>query len=191
MPKKFLDKPNRVRRKKLTVLEPLTFRVQEALLLQARQSNFPLSLLDPNGFEIDKTALNILDIGMTTKETPAQKRRMGFSNMREATPTDNDQVGIDEDRPVFEAEAILHINPESDTWVMEVKDACNLQKYAGVAAAVMKMFQVNITVTLISRKIEQSLPHVKTWGIFVLTGNPAQSERGGGWLQTRVCGDEC
>ena len=147
-------KPRRAIKKKpvLAVVEPLTFRVQAALLTAAKQSNFPLSLLDPNGFEIVDMAVNVLDIGMTTKETPAQKRRMGFVNMRETTPTRDNRIGSDEDRPVFEPEAILHINPGNE-WVMEVMTAVDLGKYTGVAAAVMKMFSVNVTVIPFTQNI--------------------------------------
>lgn len=148
-------KPRRAIRKKpvLAVVEPLTFRVQAALLAVAKQSNFPLSLLDSDGFEIDKKAINTPDIGMTTKETPAQRRRMGFANMKEVAPIDAADPGPDEDRPVFKAEATLHIDPEKDTWMMEVLDAGDMEKYAGVANAVKEMFGVNVVMVPAAQKI--------------------------------------
>lgn len=147
-------KPRRAIRRKpsLTVVEPLTFRVQAALLEAAKKSGFPLSLLDPAGFEIDQLAVNALNIGMTTKATPAQRRRMGFANMK-VVADEGKSVGLDEDRPTFEAEAILHINPDENTWTMEVLDAEDVAKYAPVAAAVKEMFGVNVTVIPITQKI--------------------------------------
>jgi len=130
----------------------LTFRVQAALLAAAKQSNFPLSLLDPGGFEIDTRVVNVSDIGMTTKETPAQKRRMGFLGMQEVSPR-GEGVGPDEDRPTFEAEAVLHIDPGKDTWTMDVLDAGNMAKYAGVAAVVKETFGVNVVMVPNTQKI--------------------------------------
>lgn len=147
-------KPRRAIKKEpvLAIVKPLTFRVQEALLAAAKESNFPLSLLDPDGFEIDKKAVNTLNIGMTTKETPAQRRRMGFANMKEVVPAE-DVTNPNEDRPTFDPEAVLHIDPGGDTWTLDVLDAKDVAKYAGVAVAVREMFGVNVTVVPITQKI--------------------------------------
>ena len=150
---------------KLAREDPLSFKTQLHLLSLRFDDGSILSLINPRpdgngrGPEIFYTLLNIPIIGMTFKPTPSQANHFGF------VPNANHDAGDQKDNPnlLFDSEALLVLDVDrstklpaefkgSETWIIQVKDSQDEDRYALVAKALMKQFGVNVIITSASMK---------------------------------------
>jgi len=150
---------------KLAREDPLSFKIERFLLSLMFDDGSVLSLLKPRpdgsgkGPEIFYTLLNIPVIGMTFKPTPSQANHFGF------VPNTDYKTDDFQDNPdlVFESEALLVLDVDrstklpaefkgSETWIIQVKDSQNEDRFTPVAEALMKQFGVNVIITCASMK---------------------------------------
>jgi hypothetical protein len=150
---------------KLAREDPPSFDVERFILSLQFDDGSILSLLNPGpdgsgrGPEIFYTLLNIPIIGMTFRPTPNQANHFGFVPNGSCN-TDNCQ---DDPGSVFDSEALLVLDVDSsmklptefrnsETWIIQVKDSQDEDRYTLVAEALIQKFGVNVIITSASMK---------------------------------------
>jgi len=142
--------------KKVTIVveKPFSFDVQDFLsaLAHAQEPEKRFIMIDPDtGLRIINEYLNIPVIGLSFAQ-PEEKSQLGFPLPGKTNKADVDEV----DDHTYTTEALVILDQslaklpeemEGETWVIQVRDYENLDKYKEIAVALAEKFAVNIVMT--------------------------------------------